>query len=205
MSSSYNSTQVKDKQTQDEEPEVRKVRPISGKVTIKKPNAFNRLMRNIFSDDGESVKTYIIQEVLIPSVKKAISDIMANGTDIILYGESKRNKSSGNGSNPRISYSSYSNYYSSNQTNQNRTTPSYKEENREIIFESRGEAEDVLIQLNEIIERYHMVSMSDLNDILNVTGPYTDQKYGWTDLSTATTSKVREGYALRLPRVRALN
>ena len=105
------------------------------------------------------------------------------------------------------SYSSYSNYYSSNQTNQNKMTPSYKEENREIIFESRGEAEDLLIQLNEIIEQYHMVSMSDLNDILNITGlyTYTDQKYGWTDLSTATTSKVREGYALRLPRVRALN
>ena len=205
MSSSYNSTQVKEKQIQNEEPEVKKVRPISGKVTIKKPNAFSRLMRSIFSDDEESVKTYIVQEVLIPSVKKAISDIMANGTDIILYGESKRNKSSGNGYNPRISYSSYSNYYSSNQTNQNKMTPSYKEENREIIFESRGEAEDVLIQLNEIIERYHMASMSDLNDILNITGPYTDQKYGWTDLSTATTSKVREGYALRLPRVRALN
>ena len=204
MSAERDSASYKQKPV--EEAEEKNIHPISGKVTVKKPGVFKKLIRTIFSDDSESVKTYIVQEVLIPSIKNAVSEIMTSGTNIILYGDAKKNKPQ-NGSNSRISYSSYSNYYSAaNSSNKSQTnTVNAKDNDREFILETRGEAENVLIQLNEILERYHMVSLNDLNDILNITGPWTDQKYGWTDLSNATIVRVRDGYLLSLPRVRPLN
>ena len=50
-----------------------------------------------------------------------------------------------------------------------------------------------------------MVSVADLNDIIGVTGSYTDNKYGWYDLSSAQITRDKSGYALKLPRVRPLS
>ena len=197
MAVSYESSSSKETE------EPKKINPVSGKVIVRKKGIFKKFLETIFSDDPESVKTYVVQEVLIPNVKKAISDIVSNGTDILLYGESRRPKQSGNPSGSRISYSSYSNYYS-----QPTRTDTKKESNdfgQDIILESRSSAESVLMQLEEAISRYKMVSVADLNDILGITGAFTDNKYGWYDLSSAQIVRVREGYLIKLPRVKPLN
>ena len=181
-----------------------KSKPIEGKVIVRKKGPLKRLAESIFSDDADSVKTYIVQEVLIPAVKKAISDIMSSGTDILLYGESRRNKPQ-NSSGSRISYSSYSGYYSQSNPKTDSSKKPSNEFSQDIILETRGQAEDVIIRLGEILEKYRMVSVSDLNDILGITGQFTDSKYGWYDISSAQIVRVRDGFLLKLPRVQPLN
>ena len=39
------------------------------------------------SEDVNNVKSYIVMDVLVPAIKKAISDIVTNGIDMILYGK----------------------------------------------------------------------------------------------------------------------
>lgn len=181
-----------------------KVKPIEGKVIVRKKGAIRKFMGTIFSDDADSVKTYVVQEVLIPAVKKLISDVMSNGTDILLYGESKRNKPQ-NSNGSRISYSSYSGYYSQANLKTDSVKKPSNEFGQDIILETRGQAEDVLIRLEEIVEKYRMVSVSDLNDILGISGQFTDAKYGWHDISSAQIVRVRDGFLLKLPRVQPLN
>ena len=111
MAGQFESNSYKSKEPTPVEEIKEKAKPIEGKVIVRKKGPLKRLVSTIFSDDADSVKTYVVQEVLIPSVKKLISDVMSNGTDILLYGESRRNKPQ-NSNGSRISYSSYSGYYS---------------------------------------------------------------------------------------------
>ena len=66
-----------------EEKKVKKV--VSGKVKTKK-NDGRKLASMFISEDAADVKSYVIMDVLIPAIKKAISDIVTDGIDMILYG-----------------------------------------------------------------------------------------------------------------------
>lgn len=58
--------------------------------------------------------------------------------------------------------------------------------------------------MDELIEIYGMVSVADLYDLVGITGNYTDNKYGWTNIRNAEPVHVRDGYMLRLPKVTSL-
>ena len=76
----------------------------------------------------------------------------------------------------------------------------------DIILDSYGDCELVLDEMNATIERYGLVSVSDLYDMLGKSGgTHADCKYGWNSLRTARIVPVRNGFALRLPRIIPLN
>lgn len=181
-------------------PEKKVEKIVKGTVKSKKKNGIDRLKDNFISEDAANIKTYVVMDVLIPAVKKAICDIVKNGVDMILYGESGR-------SNRRPSeYVSYDRRYldrgDSRFYNADRARIGYSY--NDIILETRGEAEDVLARMDELIELYGMVSVADLYDLVGITGNYTDNKYGWTNIRNAEPIHVRDGYMLRLPKVTSL-
>lgn len=181
-------------------PEKKVEKIVKGTVKSKKKNGIDRLKDNFISEDAANIKTYVVMDVLIPAVKKAICDIVKNGVDMILYGESGR-------SNRRPSeYVSYDRRYldrgDSRFYKADRARIGYSYD--DIILETRGEAEDVLARMDELIELYGMVSVADLYDLVGITGNYTDNKYGWTNIRNAEPVHVRDGYMLRLPKVTSL-
>lgn len=181
-------------------PEKKVEKIVKGTVKSKKKNGIDRLKDNFISEDAVNIKTYVVMDVLIPAVKKAICDIVKNGVDMILYGESSR-------SNRRPSeYVSYDRRYldrgDSRFYNADRARIGYSY--NDIILETRGEAEDVLARMDELIELYGMVSVADLYDLVGITGNYTDNRYGWTNIRNAESVHVRDGYMLRLPKVTSL-
>lgn len=174
---------------------------VKGQVKTKK-NEFRKFADIFAPGDVSNVKSYILMEVVVPGIKKAISDIVTNGIDMLLYGETGRNKKNYNAGN--ISYRSYydrrddDRRYSSQRT---LTGYSYND----IIIETRGEAEDVLARMDELIDQYGLVSVADLYDLVGITGNYTDNKYGWTNIRSAEVVRVRDGYVLKLPKALPLN
>lgn len=170
---------------------------VTGAVKVKKKNEIRKFADVFISEDVANVKTYIISDVLIPAAKKAISDIVTNGIDMLLYGETGHSKKRSVAD--RISYNKYYDDrsgrrdYSAART---RTGYSYDD----VILESRGEAEHVLDLMNELIETYGIASVGDLYDLVGITGEYTDQKYGWTNLRNAEPIRVKDGYMLKLPK-----
>lgn len=194
-----NSDALKEQRTR-QRPEEKKVeKVVTGIVKTKKKSKINNFMGNIISEDAKSVKSYVFGEVLIPAIKKAISDIVTDGIDIILYGESRgRNKRS---TADRVSYR---NYYDDRGTrprmNERQAIMAGSYSYDDIILSSRGEAEDVLARMDELMDTYGLVRVADLYDLVGITGNYTDNKYGWTNIRNADIIRVRDGYMIKMPR-----
>ena len=172
---------------------------VTGKVKTKKKSEASKLKDVFISEDVSNVKSYIFMDVLIPAAKKAISDIVSNGIDMILYGETRGRKSSSGAS--YVSYRDYSRRDDRRDTSRIRTGYDYDD----IILETRGEAEDVLERMNELIDMYDVVSVADLYDLVGKSCNYTDNKYGWTNIRNAEPIRVRDGYLLKMPKAGPIN
>jgi hypothetical protein len=61
-------------------------------------------------------------------------------------------------------------------------------------------ANEVINCLVDLIQDYGQATVSDLYDLVGITGNFTDNKYGWTDLRSATATRIHEGYMLNLPK-----
>ena len=178
------------------EKKVEKV--VRGAVKTRKKNGLEKAKSAIFSEDAANIKSYVVMDVLIPALKKAISDVVTNGIEILLYGESgrtRRNSPSGS--------ISYRNFYDRRDDGSRRLNPPVRNgyDLNDIVLETRGEAEDVLARMDELVEQYGVVSVADLYDLVGITGNYTDNKYGWTNIRNAEPIRVRDGYLLKLPKV----
>lgn len=200
---SNRSKELREKSTStDEKRKLQKV--VKGKVRTKKKSGTSRFMETFLTEDLNNVKSYVIGEVLIPAAKKALSDIVTNGIDMILYGEAGASRRRESRSGSRVSYQRY--YDEDRRDRRDRDRERYSVRSRsgynfdDIIFDTRGEAENVLIAMEQEIDNYGIVSVADLYELVGITGNYTDNKYGWTSLNTADVTRCRDGYMLRLPR-----
>lgn len=177
------------------EKKVEKV--VSGEVKTKKKNEIRKFTDLIISDDVDNVKSYILMDILIPSFKKAISDIVTNGIDILLYGETGKTRRNGNQSR-----ASYERYYDRNDHREYRASRSINRyDYDDIIFDNRGEAERVLDCMYDLLDQYRLVSVADLFDLAGIDhNNYTDNDYGWDNLQSAKIMRIRDGWKIKLPK-----
>lgn len=179
-----------------EEKRVEKV--VHGKVKAKKNNA--RKLTDVFiNEDVSNVKNYVLFDVVIPSIKKALYDLVVGSLDMTLFG----GRGGSNGKryvSDKISYKDYNGISSRSDRghSDSRSRSSYSYD--DIILESRGEAESVLSRMDEIIEEYDEVRVADLYDLVGITGDYTDNKYGWTNIRNARIVRTRDGFKIEMPR-----
>ena len=174
---------------------------VHGRVRTKPKSGISKITDIFISEDAANVKSYIVMDVLVPAVKKAISDIVRDGIDMILYGESRGRKSSS-----ALGYVSYRDYSRSDDRDRfrdSRSRSSYAHD--DIVLDSRGEAEEVLTRMDELIDTYGNVSVADLYDLVGKSSEYTDNKYGWTNIRNAEPIRVRDGYMLKLPKALPIN
>ena len=170
---------------------------VQGKVKTKK-NELRKLTDIFISEDVHNVKNYILMDVLVPAIKKAIYDIVVNSLDMSLFGG--RGSGSRRPTADKVSYTDYgrSSRKDDRSYGSSRTTSGYSYD--DIILETRGEAEAVLSRMDEIMEEYEIVRVADLYDLVGVTGEHTDNKYGWTNIRNAEIERVRDGYRIKMPR-----
>jgi hypothetical protein len=190
---SHKSKEEKATEAPTKEKRVQKV--VNGKVKTKK-NEGRKLASMFISEDAANVKSYIVLDVLIPAIKKAILDIVTDGADMILYGGSGSNKrKTGN----KISYRSYY-----DDKKDDRRDGGLRAKGRfdydDLVFDSRGECEAVREQMVDLIDTYGFVTVADMYDMAALPAPYTSNKYGWTNIRTAETVRIKDGYVLKLPK-----
>lgn len=174
-------------------------RVIEGKVVVKKRGFWRKLNEALTSDDSQSVGSYIMWDVLIPAFKSMILDAGSQGLERALYGEVRAKSRPGEG---RVAYNRM--YKGSTPIREGRREISNSARRshdfREIILETRSEAEEVIDRLVDLIDSYDVATVSDLYDLVGITGNFVDEKWGWNDLRSAKATRVREGYLLELPR-----
>ena len=192
-----NSDKEKEEQAKKEEHRVQKV--VDGKVKTKRNEG--RKLANIFiSEDAGQVKSYVIMDVLVPAIKKAISDIVTDGVDMILYGEKSGKGNRAGGGTTRVSYR---NYYDDRKGDSRDRYRDLRErfDYDDLVFESRSQAEQVRDEMFNMIDRYGMVTVADMYDAAGLVAPFTSYKYGWTSLRTSEIVRTRGGdYMIKLPK-----
>ena len=192
------------------EPERKIEKVITGEVVRKKQSLGKRFKDIFIGGDAESVWQYVAFDILIPAAKDTISDAISMGVERILFGDvrspSSRGRSSGGGFTNYQSYASKSSSKSGSRYDKSDSRPMSRRSRAahnfdEIILETRMEAEEVIERMAEYVERYDQASVSDLYQLVGVTGSFADEKWGWKDLRAASVTRVRNGgYLLDLPR-----
>lgn len=182
-----------------EERERRVSKVISGTATTVKKKKSSKIAESFIGEDAGNIGSYILNDVLIPSIKKAVVDIVTDGIAMLL-GTEKKSKRGDRISGSYVSYRSYSD--DRDRDNYRRSRNGYDFDN--IKFESRGEAEEVLERMDELIDQYRLCSVADLYDLAGLSCEYTDNKYGWTSLRSASVVRVSDGYIIKLPRANVL-
>ena len=198
----YKSNSNKSKQQTAQAPPVASV--AKGKVIEKTPA--KKAMDNFFAEDMKGVGTYIFKDVLIPGIKRILSTAIKGAVDTAFYGTGARFDDARGPRRPgqMVDYTQR-NYFDGRDRSYGNTpvqTRTVSIDN--IIFESYGEAQDVVHGLQSLISQYGIASVAQMYDLAGVSimGDYTKHNYGWTDLNSANTRiiETREGYILDMPK-----
>ena len=195
-----NSHAYKAKQQKESDEKKRVEKIVTGQVKIKKRNELSKLTDIIFAEDAKSVGTYIVTDVVIPSVINLLEDIFLKGSRFALRGESGRERRR---DSEYVSYRSYSDPRSSTRDRTPKVNQRYSFD--KVVIDDRGEAEEVLSQMDDLIDRYGIATIADLNEALGISGEYTDNKYGWSNLRNAEVVRTRDGYMLKMPRAMVID
>lgn len=176
----------------DKLPEKKVTKVVTGNVKTRKKSEIKKLTDIFLAEDMDRVKSYILFDVVIPGVKKAIQETI----NAVLWGEGSR--PTGNTPAAKFNYNNISNASYANNRQNIRTRDTYGFEN--ITFDNRGDAEQVLDCMSDLIQKYQIASVADLYDLCGITCEYTDYKYGWTDLHGADVLRHRDGFFIKMPK-----
>lgn len=201
-----NSHKSRAKQDNKQPPAEKKIEKVAN-GRVRKKSVLDKLASTFVNEDVSNVKSYVMFDVLIPAAKKAISDIITNGVDMILYGET------GHSDRHRRSDSSFIRYdRCSSSRRDDRDIDRYDRRKplfNDIVYDTRGEAEEVLNRMDELIDTYHMVSVFDMFDLSGMDCDYTLNNYGWTSINSAEIVRVKDhegyGYVIKLPRAKPID
>lgn len=190
-----NSDKSREKQTNKPVPEKKIEKVVQGEVRSKKKSGLQKITDAFVPDDVANVKSYIIEDIVVPAAKEILLDSVKAILGI--------NGKNGNKQTPayRVSYRQYYNNDSRRNYSSggNRSRNSYDFD--DIIIDNRGEAEEVLDRMEEIIATYGLVSVADFYELVGVPSNYTDNNYGWSNLRNAYVDRLRDGgYIIKLPR-----
>lgn len=195
----YKGNSYRSNESVEEKKKVEKV--INGSVKTKKKTLGQKVAEAFIPEDVTNVGDYLLQDIFVPSAKKLFEELVTSGISILLYGDAGRGKR-GNTKASRVNYNSIRDGANHNSSPVH-TRSRYEYD--DVVLDSRGDAEDVLDRMCELVSAYGMASIADLYDLVGITGNYTDNKYGWTDLRNAYVERVRDGYLIKMPRVVPLN
>lgn len=181
--------------------EEKKVEPVvTGEVKRRKKPLGKRFQETFLGGDARGTAGFVLASVLIPAAKDMLVETGQQFIERMVYGESKR-RSFNRGPNPAGNFS-----YNRVQQGNGPPAPAISRRARarhefdEIVLQSRGEAEEVLDRMFDLLSRYDSVSVADLYELTGIQSAHTDQKWGWVDLRGSQVTRTRTGgYVIDLP------
>lgn len=171
----------------------------SGSVVREKKTLARSVAGALAGETMRNLVGYILGEVIIPTGKNLVEEVVKNTLDQILYG-GDGHKPSRSGGNGKVSYGSFYKDERDRKEARPRGGRSSNFDLDNIFFKRHNEAEDVLEAMCEQLDKYDEVTVADYFDMAGVDGAiWTHNKWGWKDLSQAYCTHTRRGYAVVLP------
>lgn len=176
-----------------------------GIVSAKKPLS-KKFAETFIEEDVNDVKDYIIFDAIIPGIKNLCLDAL----EMFFFGGRSGRRSRG-GRYRDDEKTSYSSYYRSEYKRSRRDRDREKDEDdrkidyRNIVLRYSDDAKDVVDQMRGRIHEYGQATIADLFDLLEITGKYTDNNWGWTHEDDIGLRRVSNGYLIDVTEAKALD
>lgn len=192
-----------------------KLKPVTSAEAVRRKQGLGRRFKEtFFVGTGKDAIGFMIEDVVVPTIRDMFREAMQGGIDRLIYGDSRRphrtsrsawtNPSVGQ---PQVNYQGMS---TSAQTQSPPRTLSRRSRARhdfdDLVIPSAQEANEVIDQMFDVLSRYGSVSVADLYELTGIQSSHTDMKWGWTNLRGAKAVRLRQGgFLLDLPAPEALN
>lgn len=178
----------------------------SAQAVRKKKSLRKRFTESFVAGDLRTAITYAIMDVLLPEAKDMVIETVHSGLERLLLGESRRYRGITRPQSGNLGYVNYSRYstpsrsspWTSSQRAMSRQARA-RHDFDDILLTSRVEAEEVIDQLFNVVEKYDEATIADLYDLVGLASSHTDHKWGWTSIRGAGVTRTRDGYLLDLP------
>ena len=186
------------------EEEREKIKPVVSKgngLVSAKPSFLKRVKNAFVSEDGQDISDYFIFDIIVPGIKNAILDTLER----VFFNGGSSSRRKGSKKDDYYGRTSYSSYYKSSRDRdrRDRDRDKYESSNdidyRNIIVDSRENAEEIVSILRKDIEDHDSTSVARLIDCIGAVAPFTYNNYGWTDVRDICIKRVREGYLIDVP------
>ena len=175
--------------------EVRDIKKVvTGSVKRKKKSTGKKMLETFFSEDIQTVKNYIISDVIIPYIK----NILSESFNAALFGQ--------NGRRAGTYYSAFggqkTNYQRCYGNPQQQSVHKENFDYDNIIYGSYVDADKVLSGLKDICVEYPKATIGDLKMLLGETTTPADYAWGWNGemMDSASITHYGDGYIIRMPR-----
>jgi hypothetical protein len=177
---------------------------ISGVVIERKPGLGSKIRDTFMGVSAREVGQHVVMDVIVPQIKGMVVDAGIQMLERTILGEARSRSSSSSSSSAGRSrgsnYVAYNRYSGGSMGSESEAINFRSNEVREVIVETRGDAQNVLDELFRHIDRYNAVSVAYYYELVGITGKFTDHQWGWTNLNASGVSHVREGYRIELPK-----
>lgn len=197
----------------------RVMKPVAdGKMEPKKKPSF---LEKWFKDDSDSIKEFLIESIVIPSLLDSISGVGEIIIDGFVDGITTVFENKGFGSRSRKSRSDHTDYSGASKRRRRRRDrddeDDYDEDDERsydnVRLKTEREARQVIEELKELIadRHYGYATVANLYELTDNIVVSTDHRWGWTKLDHDTrdyyvrTGHPKKPWLLRLPRPKDLS
>ena len=172
---------------------------VTGKVSIKKKSEGRKILEMVFPSAGSDLKTTLVGDVIIPMIKSGLWEAFNR----VLYpngdGPSRPSGWGGYAGGTRINYSGFSKPQARQHYIPAGSTVGFDYDR--IAFETRGDAEAVLMALDENIDAYGFATVGAFYEAAGVTTNNAQvEKFCWRSIGDAKVAQVGGGWIIRMPR-----
>jgi len=183
----------------------KKLPVIKGNVKQKKKSAGKVFVENFVNEDAETIKSHIVFDIVIPTVKDLIFNGFSAFLDMLLYGNTNTGvnaRNQRNRGNRVVTSSGGQTNYNAISNNKRYSSGGKPQACDDIIFEERGDAIRVLDELADQIDTYGYASAYDMYDAAGLSCDYTLKNWGWYDLGSASVTRTVSGdYVINMPKM----
>lgn len=179
-------------------------KPVAKRLEGKKQETFGQKFARLFlAEDVGDIGEYLVKDLIIPTIKDTFLNFMAAA----LWGDRRAGSVYRADAKQRTNYNKISTVSRVGIDREHRKEApreNYADERKQlnisdIVFKTKIEADTVLRRMLEHLDEYGVVTVGYLYDLMEESGPYTAEYYGWRNLRYARVIRVRNGFSLELP------
>ena len=182
---------------------------------VKKAPMRSRVVSAIIAEEARDVKEYLIFDVIIPTIKQTLFDLVTNALNLTLFGKPNSSMNRDRDRGPYVSYSSYSSSRGYDKYEREERTRDRRDRYEKYVdirhldrveFRYREDAVDVINFLEDNLNEFGYATVADFLSAAHLETNSVHNKWGWYDIGKPTPQQLSNGrFYVKLPKPRPID